>query len=141
MTGSAYKRVVGVFVAGSMLFGSTAAVASTQPVSATQVDPWAVLSVMSGGASAAAVCGAAAVAVAAPTPPAGCVLPAVDTPPPVAANPPPQPIPVPPVEAAGGGLGISPLLLGLLAVAAGVGLYFALRNHHHNGVTTPVSPA
>jgi hypothetical protein len=136
MTGSAYKRVVGVFVAGSMLFGSTAAVASTQPAPSAQVDPWAVLSVMSGGASAVAMCGAAAVAAAAQAP-VGCVLPAVDTPPPVAANPPPQPIPIPPVEPAGAGLGISPLLLGLLAIAAGVGLYFALRKHHNQ----PNSPA
>lgn len=137
MNGSVYKRVVGVFVAGSMLFGSTAAVAATQPVSSAQVDPWAVLSVMSGGASAVAMCGAAAAAAAAQAPATGCVLPAVDTPPPVATNAPPQPIPVPPVEPLSAGLGISPLLLGLLAVAAGVGLYFAL--HHKNG--RPNSPA
>ena len=37
---------------------------------------------------------------------------------------PPQPIPVPPVEAYGGGLGMSPLYLGLVALAAGVGLFF-----------------
>jgi hypothetical protein len=132
MTGFAYKRVVGVFVAGSMIFSSTAAIAATQPAP-SQVDPWAVLSVMSGGASAAAVCGAAAAAAVAQAPAGGCVLPAVDAPPPAAAAPPPQPIPVPPVEPAGTGLGISPLLIGLLALAGGLALYFVLRHHHNNG--------
>jgi hypothetical protein len=113
-----------------MVFSSTAAIAATQPAQ-PQVDPWAVLSVMSGGASAAAVCGAAAAAAAAQAPAPGCVLPAVDQAP--AAAPPPQPVPVPPVEPAGTGLGISPLLLGLLALAAGVALYFALRHHNHHG--------
>jgi hypothetical protein len=37
----------------------------------------------------------------------------------------------------GTGLGISPLLLGLLALAAGVALYFALRHHHHNNGNSP----
>jgi hypothetical protein len=131
MTGFAYKRVVGVLVAGSMVFSSTAAVAATQPAP-SQVDPWAVLSVMSGGASAAAVCGAAAAAAAAQAPGPGCVLPAVDQAP-VAATPPPAPIPVPPVEPAGTGLGISPLLIGLLALAGGLALYFVLRHHHNHG--------
>jgi len=131
MTGFAYKRVVGVFVAGSMVFSSTAAIAASQPAP-SQVDPWAVLSVMSGGASAAAVCGAAAAAAVAQAPGPGCVLPAVDAAP-VAAVPPPAPIPVPPVEPAGTGLGISPLLIGLLALAGGLALYFVLRHHHNNG--------
>jgi hypothetical protein len=126
-------RVTGLIIAGSLLFSSTAAVASATPAPTYQPDPWAVLSVMSGGASAVAVCGAAAAAVAAQAPAGGCVLPQVDVAPAAAQTPPPQPIPVPPVEAyGGGGLGISPLLLGLVAVAAGVGLFFALR-HHGNG--------
>jgi hypothetical protein len=127
------RRLIGVFVAGSMLLSSTAVVASTGPV-APQADPWAVLSVMSGGASAAAVCGAAATAAAgavAQAPASGCVLPAVDTPPPVAQAGPPPPIPVPPVEPAGSGLGISPLLLGLAVLAGALGLYLAL--HHSSG--------
>ena len=127
MAGPSLKRAIGVFVAGSMMFSSTVAVAATQPAP-QQADPWAVLSVMSGGASAAAVCGAAAAAAAAQAPAAGCVLPAVDQAPVAVA--PPQPIPVPPVEPAGVGLGMSPLLRGLLALAAGVALYFALRHHH-----------
>jgi len=129
----ALKRVVGVFVAGSLVFSSTAAVAATQSAP-PQADPWAVLSVMSGGASAAAVCGAAAAAAAAQAPAPGCVLPAVDAAP-VAATPPPAPIPVPPVEPAGGGLAFDPLLLGLGALAAGALIYFLVRNH--NGSDSP----
>jgi hypothetical protein len=116
-----------------MLFSSTVAVAAAAPPS-TQPDPWAVLSVMSGGASAAAMCGMAAVTAAQPA--AGCVLPQIDVPPPVAQTAPPQPIPVPPVEGAAGA-GISPLLLGLLALAGAVGLYFALRHHHHHHPNSP----
>lgn len=130
------RGALGALVAGAMLFSSTAAMASAAPASTYQPDPWAVLSVMSGGASAVAVCGAAAGAAAAvaQAPAGGCVLPQVDAAPPVAQNPPPQPIPVPPVEPAssGLGLGISPLLIGLVAIAAGVGLYFALRKKHAN---------
>ena len=124
------RGAIGLLIAGSMLFSSTGAVAATASAPAYQPDPWAVLSVMSGGASAAAVCGAASAAAAAAQPANGCVLPQVDVAPPVAQNPPPQPIPVPPVEAAGG-FGISPLLLALAAIAAGVGLYLIL--HHGNG--------
>jgi hypothetical protein len=130
MSGKQVRGFLGIFVAGSMLLGSTGAAAASVSTPA-QVDPWGVLSVMSGGASAAAVCGAAAAAAAAQAPAGGCVLPQVDAAP-VAANPPPQPIPVPPVEAAGGGLGVSPLLLALAAIAAGVGLYFALHHNHGN---------
>jgi hypothetical protein len=131
-----YRGAVGLAIAGSMLFSSTVAVAEAAPPS-TQPDPWAVLSVMSGGASAAALCGmAAAAAVTAAQPAAGCVLPQIDVPPPVAQTAPPQPIPVPPVEGAAGA-GISPLLLGLLALAGAVGLYFALRHHHHHHPNSP----
>ena len=128
-------KAIGALIAGSILFSSTAAAAATANVPVTQPDPWAVLSVMSGGASAAAMCGAAAAAVTAAQPVAGCVLPQVDAAPPIAQNPPPQPIPVPPVEPMGGGLGISPLLLGLAAIAAGIGLYLVL--HGKGGSNSP----
>jgi hypothetical protein len=115
-----------------MLFTSTAALASVAPAPSYQPDPWAVLSVMNGGASAVAVCGAAAAAAVAQAPGGGCVLPQVDAAPPVAQNPPPQPIPVPPVEPAssGLGLGISPLLIALAVIAVGVGAYFILHKKH-----------
>jgi hypothetical protein len=88
---------------------------------------------MSGGASAVAVCGAAAAAAAAAAQPAaGCVLPQIDVAPPVSTGAPPTPPPIPPVAPESAGLGISPLLLALAAIAAGVALYFALRHHHAN---------
>ena len=126
MASHGLKGVIGAFVAGSLMFSSTAAMASTTaPVQ--QVNPWAVLTAMSNGAPAAAMCGAAAAAAQTPT---GCVLPVLDVAPPPPA-PAPEPVPVPPVEAPAGGLGISPLILGLLAIAAGVGIYFAVRHHGH----------
>jgi hypothetical protein len=124
MASNGLKRVIGLFVAGSLMMSSTAAMASnTAPVQ--QVDPWAVLSAMSAGAPATAMCGAAAAA-AATAQPTGCVLPVVDA---VPAAPPPAPPPPLPVAAAGGG--ISPLMLGLIALAAGVGVILALHNHSH----------
>ena len=124
------RRVIGLLVAGSMVFSSTAALAAAAPPPATQPDPWAVLSVMSGGASAIAACGAASFAAAAAQPAPGCVLPQVDVAAP-APPPPPTAIPAPPVETEGG-LGISPLLIGLALIAAGVALYFILHKRHHH---------
>lgn len=131
MVSSGFKSVFGACIAGSLMFSSSAALASAP---APQVDPWAVLTAMSGGAPAAAMCGSAAAATAAATAtqaPGGCVLPVMDAapPPPVtSAAPPPPPL------VAETGAGISPLLLGLLAVAAGVGLYLAVHSggHHAN---------
>jgi hypothetical protein len=117
------KGVLGVVAAGSLMLSSTAAMAST-PAPVQQVDPWAVLTAMSGGAPAAAMCGAAAAAAAqAPT---GCVLPVVDAVP----VPPPPPqvveaVPPPPVA----GAGINPLFIALLAIAAGVGIFLAVHNN------------
>jgi hypothetical protein len=132
------KGVVGVLVASSLLVSSTGAVAATSlpsaPPAATQISPWVALSALSGGAPAAALCGAAAVAAAAQAA-NGCVLPALDTVAPVAqAGPPPQPIPVPPVEGPSGlGLGIDPLMLALGVLAVGALAYFLLRHHGHHG--------
>lgn len=121
------KTVIGAAVAGSLMLSSTAAVAA--PAVPAQVNPWAVLTAMSGGAPAAAMCGSAAVAAAAAQAPGGCVLPALDAapPPPVAeAVPPPLPVAPPPAAA-----GISPLLIGLLALAAAIGVYLAVHNNGH----------
>lgn len=132
MAGFGYRHFVGLAIAGSMLVSSTGAVAATESIPVTQVNPWAVLSAMSGGASAAVLCGSAATAataaVAAAQPATGCVLPVLDT---AAAPPPPAPVPVPPVEAPSAGLGISPLLIALGVLAAGAVLFFVLRHHHH----------
>jgi hypothetical protein len=125
------RSVIGLFAASAMLFSSTGAVAASAPVTQTEVSPWAVLSVMNGGAAAIAACGAAAsaataaAAAAAAQPAPGCVLPQVDTAPVAEVVPPVVPV------AAAGGLGISPLLLGLAALAAGIGLYFAVKNNHN----------
>ena len=119
------KGVIGAFVAGSLLFSSSAAMGASAP--APQADPWAVLTAMSGGAPAAAMCGAAAAQAAVPAA-GGCVLPVMDAQPAVAAAVPPPPVPV---AVAPAGTGFNPLLLGLLAVAAGVGIYLALHNNNH----------
>jgi hypothetical protein len=123
----ASSRLIGFVVAGSLLFSSTAAVASAP--TPQQISPWAALTALTGGAPAAALCGSATVAAAQPA--AGCVLPATDVPAAAAQSAPPAPIPVPPVESAGPAFGVDPLLLALAAVAGGVGLYFLLRKHHH----------
>jgi hypothetical protein len=130
------KGLVGIVAAASFMLSSTAATAAQMGM--TQPDPLAVLSAMSGGPAAAALCGAAAATAAQPA--GGCVLPQLGVAPPVVQAP-PQPVPVPPVEpAVAAGLGISPLLLGLAAIAAGVGAYLII--HHSSGNNNkPVSPA
>jgi hypothetical protein len=123
-----FRGAVGFLVAGSMVFCSTAAIASAP--APQQVAPWAALTALTGGAPAAALCGSAVAAAQAPS--TGCVLPAVDVAPPVAQAAPPPPIPVPPVEAPAAGFGVSPILLALAAIAAGVGLYFLLKKKNSN---------
>ena len=110
---------LGAVVASSLMLSSTAAVAAAQaPVQ--QADPWAVLTAMSQGAPAAAMCGSAAAAGAQGS--AGCVLPVSDAPP-----PPPPPAEVqPPVV--GGGASINPLFIALIAIAAGIGIFLAVNN-------------
>ena len=127
MAGMRFKGLMGVAAAGSMLFSATAAVAQAAP-EPQQISPWAALTVLSGGAPAVAtMCGAAATAAAAQAPGAGCVLPAVDAPPPVAVA---GPAPVP-VEAPVAGYGFTPILLGLVAVAGALGFYLLVKNHNN----------
>ena len=110
---------LGAVVASSLMLSSTAAVAAAQaPVQ--QADPWAVLTAMSQGAPAAAMCGSAAAAGAQGS--AGCVLPVSDAPP-----PPPPPAEVPP-PVFGGGASINPLFIALIAIAAGIGIFLAVNN-------------
>lgn len=124
---ASYKALIGVLAAGSMFASSTAAVAAT---ASAPVSPWAALTAMSGGAPAATMCGAAAAAVAAAQAPGGCVLPALDTPPPVAqVEPAPVGVAVAPVAAAG----FNPLLLALALVAAGVGAYLITKGDDDDG--------
>lgn len=133
MTSRRVGRAIGIFVAGSLVFSSSAAFAAAAP-SPAQTDPWALLSVMSGGASAAAICGAAAAAVTAAQPVGGCVLPQTGVPVAPAPSPPPAPAPVPALVPAAGPAGISPLLIALAAIAAGVGAFLVL--HHHGNSPT-----
>lgn len=129
--------IFGVLAAGSLLVSSTGAAAASTANAVPQVNPWAALTALSGGAPAAAICGAAAVAAAAQAAP-GCVLPVVDAVPVAQATPPPTPVPVPPVEPIGGGFGFSPLLLALGALAAGALLYFALNKSGDDDDEEPV---
>ena len=123
------KRALGALVAGSLVFSSTAVVAATPARIATQqVNPWAALAALSAGAPAATICGTAAAAVAAVQTSGGCVLPVIDAAPVPAAPPPPAA--VPPMAAVSPGVGLNPLALGLLALVAGIGIYFAIRGGH-----------
>jgi hypothetical protein len=114
------KRYVGAVLAGSLLLSSTAAVAAA-PAPVQQADPWAVLTAMSDGAPAAAMCGSSAAAANAQAT-GGCVLPVTDAPPPV---PVAETVPPPVV---GGGAGINPLFIALIAIAAGIGIFLAVNN-------------
>jgi hypothetical protein len=127
MAGLRLKGAIGACIAASMMFSSTAAAAATVP--GQQVNPWGVLTAMSGGAPAAALCGTA-VAATATQAPGGCVLPVMDAAPAPAPAAPAAPPVVPAVEPVPGGGGISPLVFGLLALAAAVGIYLAV---HHKG--------
>jgi len=129
-----FRQIIALSVAGSMFVSTTSAVAATPAAAPVQqIDPWAALSVMSAGAPAAALCGSAAVTAAAAQGTSGCVLPAVDAPPPVAEHGPPPPVPVPPIAAPSSfNLGVSPLLLALGAVAAGAALYFLVIKKKHS---------
>jgi len=130
MASKAFKGVVGACIAGSMLFSSTAAMASA-PARVQQVSPWAALSVLSGGAPAAAICGStAAAAVAAAQSPGGCVLPVVDAPPPLPPSAAAAPLPA-------GGVTINPLLAALPLLVGAAAIYFVL--HGHNFASNPTS--
>ena len=135
----------------SLVAGSSAAQASQSIATASSsISPWAALSALGTQASKASLCSgasvaaaqvagaAAAAAQAAPARP-GCVLPVVDAAPPVVQ---PETAPVFQPVADGGGLGVSPLLLGLGALALGGLIYLILNNDDDDDdVDVPVSPA
>lgn len=129
------KKFSGALVAFALITSSTGAVAaSTRTAQPASISPFVALSALASDASRVALCGAAAAAAAGAAAAAqgaapGCVLPVVDqAPPPVAEALPPPPVAPPPVAPlASEGLGISPWLLGLVAIAAAVGLYFLLH--------------
>lgn len=110
------KALAGAAVAVAMCMSPTmATAATTAPVHS--VNPLVAISLFGTQASAQQVCNpaiaaAAAGAAAASQGQAGCVLPATDAPPPH----PPEAAPPIPVQTSG--LGISPIILGLLGIAA-----------------------
>lgn len=121
------KAFAGLALGTALCFSSSTAVAAMAAAPTPQaISPFAAIGVFGTQASATALCGsnaavaaaAGAAAVAAQQPGAGCVLPVVDAPPPpVVQQPlPPAPAPLPPVASTG--IGLSPILLGLLGVAA-----------------------
>lgn len=127
--------IASAVISVSLIASSTAAVAQSTVAPAPQFDPWAVLSVMSGGAPAAAVCGAAAAAATAAQPAGGCVLPQTG----VVAPPVETPQYVPPPPPPAGGLGIPiPVLLIWAGVLAALIYIATLNNHTH---VVPNSPA
>lgn len=97
--------------------------------SAASLSPWVALSALGSANSSAALCGSAAAAAASSAAQGaapGCVLPAVDAPPPIAQAPDvPPPAPVAAVPAAATGFSILPLLLGLAGAAAIAALILA----------------
>lgn len=110
------RSILGASIAGG-LFMSPASAGASAPSIAQQVDPWAVLAAMSGGAPAATICSSAAVTATNRT--AGCVLPVVDPLPTAAAQP--------PLAAGTQEEGINSLLTGLVAIVASVEIYFAVH--------------
>ena len=121
------KTFAGALAALALCTSSTGAIAASTQHSVRQasISPLVALSALQSSASRAALCGASAAAIAGAAAASqgaapGCVLPAVDAVPPPAvvetAPPPVEPMGPPIVE---GGMGISPLLLVLGAIAAG----------------------
>ena len=116
-------RFATFLICGSLIVSSTAANASAS------ISPWAALSAFGTQSSRDAACAggttAAAGAVAAQAAPSGCVLPVTDPPPPppLAAD---VPVPPPPMVETGG-IGISPLVLALGALALAGLIYLIVK--------------
>ena len=133
MRSTSTYRFAAVMIAGSLMVSSTAANATAT------ISPWAALSAFGTQASRDAACSTAvaagAAAAAAQGAAGGCVLPVTDPappPPPVVQN---IPVPPPPVESAGGGFGISPLVLALGALAIGGLIYLLVHNNDDDEVS------
>jgi hypothetical protein len=135
------KAFAGAVAAMALLTSSTGAIAASTQHSVNQpsISPLVALSALGSGASRAALCGASSVAAAGAAAAAsqgaapGCVLPVVDAVPPPAvvetAPPPMEPV----VEPVAGGLGISPLLAVLGAIALGVLAWQLLDDDNEDG--------
>ena len=121
-------RFVGGATAVAMVMSTSVASAATSVRAApapAQFNSWQALSVLSGGASTIAYCGAAAAA----QPAANCVLPQVDAPPVATTEAPIIDQPMPPaLPGAGAPFGVSPLVLALGALAVAALAYLLLKN-------------
>lgn len=134
------RKLSGALVAFALITSSTGAVAaSTHSAQPSSISPLVALSALASESSRVALCGASAAAAAgaaaAQAAAQGCVLPVVDQAAPMAvgeALPPPPMAPPPVAPLASEGFGISPLLLGLVAIAAGIGLYFLLKKNKNS---------
>jgi hypothetical protein len=103
-------------VAAALSLASAAPAAAAVKAAAPAYSPWAALSAFASPSSSAALCGAAATSAQQGAAP-GCVLPQIDAPPVVAAEP-AVPVAAPVAAAAvGTGIGVLPLLLGLASLA------------------------
>lgn len=145
MTARRSLRSLATALAASSILASSGL--SAAPVASTGIDPLVIVSVFGTAESRAAVCAAGAAqaataggsAVAAQAGTGGCVLPVVDAAPapPVIEGPNPSMAAVDPV-AAGGGVGIIPLLAGLAAVAAAAAIL--LKNNDDGRIILPIPP-
>lgn len=108
------------FASPAAAAGRASSVAEAVPTQQGLLSPWVALSALGSSGSSAAVCASAAAAAssAAQAPAPGCVLPAVDAPPPIAQVPEASPVPVAAAPAAAAGFSVLPLLLGLASAAA-----------------------
>ena len=122
-------RFAAFLICGSLMVSSSAANASAS------ISPWATLSAFGTQASRDATCaaGAAAATAAAQASTSGCVLPVTDPP------PPPTAVAVPPPMVETGGVGISPLVLALGALAL-AGLIYLVVKGGNDDEGSPLSP-
>ena len=129
----ATAAVIGALLTSSVA-SATAPTAQAAPAAATaQINPWTVLSIMSGSVPAATACGAAA-AVATTAQPSGCVLPQTGVVPP----PPPPPAYVPPPVVGAGFGGIPIPVIAILLATLLADIYIATHNFNNHPV--PNSP-
>jgi len=126
-------RFATFLICGSLIVSSSAANASAS------ISPWGALSAFGTQSSRDAACAAgttaAAGAAAAQATTSGCVLPVTDPPPPLAAD---VPLPPPPMVETGG-IGVSPLVLALGALAL-AGLIYLIVKGGNDDEGSPLSP-
>ena len=131
MSSTGSYRFATFLICGSLMMSSSAASA------ASSISPWATLSAFGTQASRDAACaaGTAGAAAAAQATTSGCVLPVTDPTPP----PPPLAEAVPPPMVESSGIGVSPLVLALGALAL-AGLIYLIVKGGNDDEGSPLSP-